>query len=127
MCLRCPGLTGSLAMPGSYTALNNEILVFCICHSAQHSDDQSTGNAGSNVSLTLYFLRFALIINILMTAIWVIFTVFPFLTSPPTSFSWQIFTDTSPSLMLQGYGLDDTFLLYGEFSTSIIRSMQDLS
>lgn len=48
-----------------------------------------------------------------MTAIWVIFTVFPFFNSPPESFSWEIFKETSPSLMLQGYGLDDTFLLYG--------------
>lgn len=53
-------------------------------------------------------------VNILMTAIWVIFTVFPFFNSPPTSFSWSIFTETAPSLMVQGYGLDDTFLLYGE-------------
>lgn len=49
-----------------------------------------------------------------MMAIWVVLTVFPFLNSPPESFSWSIFTDTSPTLMVQGYGLDDTFLLYGE-------------
>lgn len=74
--------------------------------------------AGSNVSLTLYFLRFAFIINVIMMAIWVVLTVFPFFNSPPDSFSWEIFKDTSPALMVQGYGLDNTFLLYGELSPS---------
>ena len=79
------------------------------------SSDISIGScAGSNVSLTLYFLRFALWINVLMLAIWGVLAVFPFFLSPPTNFSWKTFTDTSPSYMIQGYGLDDTFLVYGQ-------------
>lgn len=49
-----------------------------------------------------------------MLVIWVVLAVFPFFNSPPTNFSWDTFTETSPGLMLQGYGLDDTFLVYGE-------------
>lgn len=71
--------------------------------------------AGSNVSLTLYFMRFAFWLNVLMLAIWVVLAVFPFFDSPPTSFSWKLFKETSPGLMVQGYGLDDTFLVYGKF------------
>lgn len=70
--------------------------------------------AGSNVSLTLYFMRFAFWLNVLMLAIWVVLAVFPFFDSPPASFSWQLFKETSPGLMVQGYGLDDTFLVYGK-------------
>lgn len=66
------------------------------------------------MSLTLYFLRFALWINVLMLAIWGVLAVFPFFLSPPTNFSWRTFTNTSPSYMIQGYGLDDTFLVYGQ-------------
>lgn len=32
---------------------------------------------------------------------------------PPTSFSWSIFRSTSPKYLLQGYGMGQTFLLYG--------------
>ena len=49
-----------------------------------------------------------------MLAIWGVLAVFPFFLSPPTNFSWKTFTDTSPSYMIQGYGLDDTFLVYGQ-------------
>lgn len=49
-----------------------------------------------------------------MLTIWVILAVFPFFSSPPTSFSWELFKETSPGLMVQGYGLDYTFLVYGE-------------
>ncbi len=60
-------------------------------------------------------MRFAFWLNVLMLAIWVVLAVFPFFDSPPTSFSWQLFKETSPGLMVQGYGLDDTFLVYGKF------------
>ena len=61
-------------------------------------------------------MRFAFWLNVLMLAIWVVLAVFPFFDSPPTSFSWQLFKETSPGLMVQGYGLDDTFLVYGKFT-----------
>ena len=72
------------------------------------------GPAGSNVSLTLYFVRFALLMNFIILAIWVCLTVFPFFDSPPSTFSWSIFRQEPAKDMLQGYGLDNTFLLYGE-------------
>jgi len=71
-------------------------------------------HAGSNVSLTLYFMRFAMGINVALAAIWLAGTVIPFIISPPTSFSWQYFTLYQPTALLQGYGLHNTFLLYGE-------------
>lgn len=49
-----------------------------------------------------------------MLAIWGVLAVFPFFLSPPTNFTWRTFTDTSPAYMIQGYGLDDTFLVYGQ-------------
>ena len=66
------------------------------------------------MSLTLYFVRFALLMNFIILAIWVCLTVFPFFDSPPSTFSWSIFRDEPAKDMLQGYGLDNTFLLYGE-------------
>ncbi|DBA94620.1 hypothetical protein WJX77_009861 [Trebouxia sp. C0004] len=77
------------------------------------------GKHGSNVSLTLYFMRFAFWLNVLMLAIWVVLAVFPFFDSPPKSFSWQLFKETSPGLMVQGYGLDDTFLVYGGYNYTV--------
>ena len=66
------------------------------------------------MSLTLYFVRFALLMNFIILAIWVCLTVFPFFDSPPSTFSWSIFRQEPAKDMLQGYGLDNTFLLYGE-------------
>ena len=66
------------------------------------------------MSLTLYFVRFALLMNFIILAIWVCLAVFPFFDSPPSTFSWSIFRDEPAKGMLQGYGLDNTFLLYGE-------------
>jgi hypothetical protein len=69
--------------------------------------------AGSNVSLTLYFLRFALALNVALSLVWLACTVVPFMIWPPRLFSWAIFHDYLPLQLLQGYGLHDTFLLYG--------------
>eukprot|EP00891_Asterochloris_glomerata_P000729 jgi/Astpho2/729/fgenesh1_pg.00015_%23_12_t len=74
------------------------------------------GKHGSNVSLTLYFVRFALLMNFIILAIWVCLTVFPFFDSPPSTFSWSIFRQEPAKDMLQGYGLDNTFLLYGGYN-----------
>ncbi len=73
----------------------------------------STLHAGSNVSLTLYFLRFAMGINVAIAAFWLAGTVIPFCISPPSTFSWQYFKAYRPTDLLQGYGLHNTFLLYG--------------
>jgi hypothetical protein len=70
-------------------------------------------HAGSNVSLTLYFLRFALGINAALAAFWLAGTVIPFIISPPNSFAWEYFKAYSPTELLQGYGLHNTFLVYG--------------
>jgi len=65
------------------------------------------------VSLTLYFLRFALALNVALSLAWLACTVVPFMIWPPRLFSWAIFHDYLPLQLLQGYGLHDTFLLYG--------------
>ena len=72
--------------------------------------------AGSSVSLTLYFMRFAMGLNAALAAFWLAGTVIPFLISPPSTFSWQYFKAYRPTDLLQGYGLHNTFLLYGECS-----------
>ena len=74
--------------------------------------------AGSNVSLTLYFLRFALATNLALCLVWLACTVVPFMIWPPALFSWASFQDYLPLQLLQGYGLHNTFLLYGAASTS---------
>ena len=71
------------------------------------------------MSLTLYFVRFALLMNFIILAIWVCLTVFPFFDSPPSTFSWSIFKQEPAKDMLQGYGLDNTFLLYGEWGAML--------
>ena len=71
--------------------------------------------AGSNVSLTLYFLRFAMGINVALAAFWLAGTVVPFIISPPSTFSWQYLKAYRPTDLLQGYGLHNTFLLYGKY------------
>ena len=37
----------------------------------------------------------------------------PFIISPPATFSWSYFKIYKPLDLLQGYGLHNTFLLYG--------------
>ena len=69
--------------------------------------------AGSNVSLTLYFLRFALAMNLALCLVWLACTVVPFMIWPPGLFAWASFRDYLPLQLLQGYGLHNTFLLYG--------------
>ena len=69
--------------------------------------------AGSSVALTLYFLRFGLEVNIVQLALWKLLVVLPFLLAPPPAFSWSLFLETRPADLLQGYGLADTFLVYG--------------
>ncbi|BDA42684.1 Transmembrane channel-like protein 7 [Coccomyxa sp. Obi] len=71
---------------------------------------------GSNVSLTLYFLRFALGINAALFLFWLGGTVIPFIISPPATFSWSYFQTYKPLDLLQGYGLHNTFLLYGGYN-----------
>ncbi|KAK9909956.1 hypothetical protein WJX75_010045 [Coccomyxa subellipsoidea] len=71
---------------------------------------------GSNVSLTLYFLRFALGINTALCLFWLGGTIIPFMISPPTTFSWSYFKAYKPLDLLQGYGLHNTFLFYGGYN-----------
>ena len=66
------------------------------------------------MSLTLYFLRFSMGINAAIAAFWLGGTVIPFIISPPSSFSWAYFKAYRPTDLLQGYGLHNTFLLYGK-------------
>ena len=66
------------------------------------------------MSLTLYFLRFALGINTALCLFWLGGTVIPFMISPPPTFSWSYFKIYRPLDLLQGYGLHNTFLLYGK-------------
>ena len=70
------------------------------------------------MSLTLYFLRFALATNLALCLVWLACTVVPFMIWPPGLFSWASFRDYLPLQLLQGYGLHNTFLLYGAASTS---------
>lgn len=54
--------------------------------------------------------------------IWAILVVIPFMLQPSTSFSWSIFRSTSPKYLLQGYGMGQTFLLYGLLAFLVTRT-----
>ena len=73
--------------------------------------------AGSNVALTLYFVRFALGLNLLLLAIWAVCTVGPFFLQRPSTFRSNQISAYSARSILQGYGLDNTWFLYGAPST----------
>jgi len=86
------------------------------CVASDAPDPLALVYAGSNVSLTLYFLRFALGINVALCLFWLGGAVIPFVISPPATFSWSYFRVYKPLDLVQGYGLHNTFLLYGELS-----------
>ena len=69
--------------------------------------------AGSSVSIAFYFLRFAVGMNIGLCLLWLAATAVPFMISPPSTFSWSYFQVYPPLSLLQGYGLHNTFFLYG--------------
>ena len=66
-----------------------------------------------DLSLTLYFLRYVLFVNCGLFVMWLAAVIIPFLLSPPTTFAWSYFTTYPRLSLLQGYGLHNTFLLYG--------------
>ncbi|MCO5557093.1 hypothetical protein L7F22_010649 [Adiantum nelumboides] len=51
------------------------------------------GKFGSAVLLTFVFLRFVLFLNAILTVLWIVSIVIPFLINPPKSFSWVHFFD----------------------------------
>ena len=53
------------------------------------------GKHGSNVGLTLYFLRWTVLLNLFISLLWIVFTVVPFVVYPPDTFSWNLFTKSS--------------------------------
>ena len=65
------------------------------------------------MALTLYFIRFALGLNLVLLAIWAVCTVGPFFAQQPTTFRWDQVGAHSAASILQGYGLDNSFFLYG--------------
>ncbi|KAK9826687.1 hypothetical protein WJX74_010146 [Apatococcus lobatus] len=71
---------------------------------------------GANVSMAIMFLRSALLLTSLLFILWFCCTAIPFIIWPPAAFSWSIFRSSSASNLVQGYGLDDTFLLYGGYN-----------
>ena len=75
-------------------------------------------STGSAVAAAFHFIQFCLGLNFLQLIVWAILVVIPFMLQPPTSFSWSIFRSTSPKYLLQGYGMGQTFLLYGPSSLS---------
>ena len=65
------------------------------------------------MALTLYFVRFALGLNLVLLVIWVVCTVGPFFLQPPTTFRWNQVSAYRAKSIVQGYGLDNTWFLYG--------------
>lgn len=74
---------------------------------------------GSAVAAAFHFIQFCLGLNFLQSIVWAILVVIPFMLQPPTSFSWSLFRNSSPKYLLQGYGIGQTFLLYGMSSASL--------
>ena len=83
-------------------------------HHAPDAPDFRHCRLGSNVSLTLYFVRFALGMNFVLALIWGVFALGPVLLQRPATFRWDQIQSYSIISIIQGYGLDNTFLLYGE-------------
>jgi len=65
------------------------------------------------VSLTLYFIRFALGMNTALLLIWAVLVLGPFAMQAPATFRWTQIQSFSVAAVAQGYGMDNTFLLYG--------------
>ncbi len=70
--------------------------------------------AGSNVALTLCFVRFALYINLVLALMWLLLAVVPFWVRPPPTFRWGQLEAYSAKNIAKGFGMDNSFLVYGE-------------
>lgn len=70
-------------------------------------------DAGSNVALTLCFVRFALYMNLVLALLWLLLAAVPFWVRPPPTFRWMQLMEYSAKNVVQGFGLDNTFLVYG--------------
>jgi hypothetical protein len=70
-------------------------------------------HAGSNIATTLCLIRFAFVMNLLLLLLWLLLVVLPFWVKPPVTFRWGQLTAYSAKSVVQGHGLDNTFLLYG--------------
>eukprot|EP00210_Caulerpa_lentillifera_P006317 g6034.t1 len=73
------------------------------------------GKHGSNVGITLYFLRWILYLNLVISALWIMFTVVPFIAYPPSTFSWDLFAENNATELLNGKALGRTWFLYGGY------------
>ena len=60
------------------------------------------------------FLRFALLMNLALLVLWLLLVVMPFWAKPPVTFRWNQITSYSAKHVIQGYGLDSSFIVYGE-------------
>lgn len=65
------------------------------------------------MALTLCFVRFALYLNLTLSLLWLVLTVIPFLVRPPVTFRWNQFGAYSAKNVIKGFGLDNSFLVYG--------------
>lgn len=69
------------------------------------------------MALTLSFIRFALFMNVGLLVLWVLIVVMPFWVKPPVTFRWDQLRAYSAQQVVQGFGLDNTFFLYGAKSS----------
>ncbi len=76
------------------------------------------------MALTLYFVRFALGLNLLLLAIWAVCTVGPFYLQPPPTYRSNQISAYSASSILQGYGLDNTWFVYGAPHVMTVLALQ---
>ena len=56
--------------------------------------------------------------NLLLLLLWLLVVVLPFWVKPPVTFRWNQFTAYSAKNIVQGFGLDNTFFLYGALASS---------
>ena len=78
---------------------------------------------GSTVAAALHYIQFGLALNCLQFLVWAILVVIPFLLRPPIAFEWPLFREAGALNLLAGYGMGQTFLLYGTLLTPWTRSM----
>eukprot|EP00899_Mesostigma_viride_P008751 jgi/Mesvir1/17878/Mv12954-RA.1 len=80
----------------------------------RHDIQSIEGHFGSAVALTFAFLRWVLLLNILLSLLWLCVVIIPFWVNPPRGYSWGMFGDDIGATLV-GSGLEETWVLYSGY------------
>ncbi|CAM6086021.1 unnamed protein product [Calypogeia fissa] len=79
------------------------------------------GGYGSSMMLVFAFLRWVLLLNFILSIVWLALMILPFLVHPPLSFHWRSLqasfgTASGIKQVIQGLSLERTFVFYGGYT-----------